>query len=111
MFRSTSREFKSALDEIRRVLSNLDSPTPDIIFCGDFNLPHVKWPEATTTPKTTKEVKVMLEDLEELAAEHFLLQYVTKPTHKDGNILDLCFTNNTNLIHSYQCDYTISSHH
>ena len=109
--RSTSREFKAALEEIRKTLNGLDSPTPDIVFCGDFNLPNVKWPEATTTVKTTKEVKVMLEDLEELAAEHFLLQYVTKPTHKDGNILDLCFTNNTNLIHSYQCDFTISSHH
>ena len=109
--RSTSREFKAALEEIRKTLNGLDSPTPDIVFCGDFNLPNVKWPEATATVKTTKEVKVMLEDLEELAAEHFLLQYVTKPTHKDGNILDLCFTNNTNLIHSYQCDFTISSHH
>ena len=109
--RSTSREFKAALEDIRKVLNDLDSPAPNIVFCGDFNLPNVKWPEATPTPKTTKEVKVMLADLEELTAEHFLLQYVTKPTHKDGNTLDLCFTNNPNLIHSYQCDYTISSHH
>ena len=109
--RSTSKEFKAALGEIRKALEALESPTPDIVFCGDFNLPHVKWPEATPTQKTRKEVKTMLEDLEEVAAEYFLLQHVTKPTHKDGNTLDLCFTNNTNLIHSYQCDYTISSHH
>ena len=53
----------------------------------------------------------MLEALEEITSEHFLLQYITKPTHKDGNTLDLCFTNNAALIHSYQCDFTITSHH
>ena len=26
---------------------------------------------------------------------------MNKPTHKDGNILDLVFTNNENLIHDY----------
>ena len=29
----------------------------------------------------------------------FMSQYITLPTHKDGNILDLVFTNNENLIH------------
>ena len=53
----------------------------------------------------------MLEDLEELASEFFMLQYITKPTHKDGNILDLCFCSNPLLIHSFQCDLSIKSHH
>ena len=109
--RSTHKEFKTALNEIRKALENLPSPCPDILFCGDFNLPHVKWPEATPTKKCSKETKTMLEDLEEITADHFLLQYITKPTHKDGNILDLCFTNNAALIHSFQCDFTITSHH
>ena len=40
--RSTSREFKAALEEIRKTLNGLDSPTPDIVFCGDFNLSNVQ---------------------------------------------------------------------
>ena len=80
--------------------------------CGDFNLPHVKWPEAVPTKKTSKEVKTMLDDLEEiLTSEYFLQQGISEPTHKDGNTLDLCFTNNSRLIHSYQCDRTVMSHH
>ena len=109
--RSTHKEFKTALGEIKKCLESLPSPSPDVIMCGDFNMPHVNWPDATPTKKTTKEVKLMLEDLDELIAELFLLQYITKATHKDGNTLDLCFTNNAALIHSYQCDFTITSHH
>ena len=109
--RSTHKEFKAALGEIRKSLENLPSPSPDILLCGDFNLPHISWPEAIPTKKATKEVRIMLEDLEEITSEHFLLQYITKPTHKDGNTLDLCFTNNAALIHSFQCDFTITSHH
>ena len=71
----------------------------------------MNWPDATPTKKSSREVKTMLDDLEEVTAEHFLLQYIIKPTHKDGNILDLCFTNNAALIHSFQCDITIASHH
>ena len=71
----------------------------------------MNWPDATPTKKCSKETRTMLEDLEDLSAEHFLLQYITKPTHKDGNILDLCLTNNAALIHSFQCDFTITSHH
>ena len=109
--RSTHKEFKTALGEIKKCLENLQSPSPDVIMGGDFNMPNVNWPDATPTKKTTKEVRLMLEDLDELTAEQFLLQYITKPTHKDGNTLDLCFTNNAGLIHSYQCDFTITSHH
>ena len=109
--RSTNREFKAALEEVKKALENLPTPSPDILLCGDFNLPHISWPDATPTKKATKEIKLMLEDLEEVLTEHYMLQYITKPTHKDGNTLDLCFTNNPALVHSYQCNFTITSHH
>ena len=63
--RSTHKEFKTALGEIRKSLESLPSPSPDILLCGDFNLPHISWPDATPNKKATKEVRTMLEDLEE----------------------------------------------
>ena len=34
-----------------------------------------------------------------------------KPTHNKGNILDLLFTNNSELLHSYECNETLFSDH
>ena len=34
-----------------------------------------------------------------------------KPTHNKGNILDLLFTKNTELIHSYECNESLFSDH
>ena len=46
---------------------------------------------------------------------NFLHQHITKPTHKDGNTLDLVFTNNSHLLHSYDCIIpglsSVSDHH
>ena len=109
--RSTSREFQHALNEIKRSLNSLPSPTPDIVMCGDFNLPHVKWPEGTAGKKASKEEKLMSKALEELLTEHFLMQVVQTPTHRSGNTLDLCFSNNAALVHSYNCCPSIFSDH
>ena len=43
--RSIHLEFKQAVNKLREALSLTASPTPDILFCGDFNLPHVAWLE------------------------------------------------------------------
>ena len=109
--RSTNKEFKKALEEIRTALNELPSPSPDILLGGDFNLPHIRWPEAVPEKKATAETKRMLADLNELVSEYFMLQYITEPTHKDGNILDLCFCSNPRLVHSVQFEITNKSHH
>ena len=41
----------------------------------------------------------MINALNDFCNELFMNQYVTSPTHKDGNILDLVFTNNPSLVH------------
>ena len=38
--RSTNIEFKQALGKLEETLSSIKNPTPDILLCGDFNLPH-----------------------------------------------------------------------
>ena len=109
--RSTSAEFRQALREIKSTLTSLPCPTPDVILCGDFNLPHVSWPEGTPRTGASKDEKTMIQELSELVNEHFLFQQITKPTHRQGNVLDLCFTNNPVFIHSYQCTETSFSDH
>ena len=53
----------------------------------------------------------MVQALHELATEHFLIQQIELPTHWDGNVLDVLFTNNSNLVHSYTCTYSGQSDH
>ena len=112
--RSTSEQFGKAMKHINKKLEDLPSPAPEIIICGDFNMPHIKW--LASNPKehnTPSDEKKMLEQLSELVDNHFLYQHITKPTHKKGNTLDLILTNNPELLHSYQCVpvLTVSDHY
>jgi len=87
------------------------APTPDILLCGDFNLPHAIWPAGLVRTGASKDEKVMISDLKELTDEFCLEQYIDQPTHKLGNTLDLVFSNNPQFIHSYQCNQTLYSDH
>ena len=82
--------------------------------CGDFNLPHANWPEAQATSQASLEVKAMLNDLSMFTLEFYMTKTVNELTNKDGNVLELIFCNNSDLIHSYTCVptfHSISHHH
>ena len=93
----------------------LGTVAPDIIIGGDFNLPKVDWTngQPTSLPTCSKQIKDMTAELEHFCNEFFLTQVINQSTHKDGNILDLVFTNNNDLI----CDVNVNetllsiSHH
>ena len=53
----------------------------------------------------------MLMELKDIANEFFMTQLIQKPTHRHGNTLDLLFTNNPDILHSYSCSETIFSDH
>ena len=111
--RSTSTQFGKAIKVINDALEDLPTPTPEIVLCGDFNLPHVQWPEGKCRTGVSTDERIMLEQITELANNHFLSQYICKATHIKGNTLDLIYTNNPDLIHSYNCvnvSSTISDH-
>ena len=76
------------------VLKKLSTHTPNIILCGDFNLPHTKWPMGAPTTSASSNDKEMLKLLNKLSNDHFLMQHIAKSTHARGNTLDLVFTNN-----------------
>ena len=42
--RSANVEFMRALNDVKNIFSSLKTPAPDILLCGDFNLPHFSWP-------------------------------------------------------------------
>ena len=112
--RSTVLEFKPALDKLNTFLNDLPSPTPNIILGGDFNLPHILWSSNTMNSAAPKDEKDIFNSLSKFLDEHFLHQHINKSTHIAGNILDLVFTNNINLLHSFEClqiPRSVSDHH
>ena len=109
--RSGSKEFKNLLNELSVAFSNLPSPTPDVLLCEDFNLPHAVWSNGTCSTGATRDEQCMVRDLYSLANEHFMTQVIDRPTHRSGNTLDLVFTNNANYVHSYSSNITALSDH
>ena len=101
--RSTSSEFKAALDKLAALLNDLPSPAPNVILGGDFNLPNTSWPGTNPTSGASKDDKEMLITLQKFQEDYFLKQHITAPTHILGNTLDLVFTNNSSFLHSYEC--------
>ena len=95
---STPNDLKAALCKLKIAVEGL-SPIPDIVFGGDFNLPHIDWSSCTASRGATQDERIMLNLINELCNDLLLCQVVDKPTHKDGNILDLVFVNNQQMVH------------
>ena len=97
---STSNDFIIPINGVKNALSKLET-VPNIIFGGDFNLPKATWPEGLPKSGCTINDRLILNSLNQFCNEFFMSQYIDSPTHKDGNALDLVFTNNEQIIHSY----------
>ena len=112
--RSTAKEFNEAIKKLEKHINDIQTRSPNIILTGDFNLPHAIWPDGTTRQGASTDEQNMVNKLNEIAEEFLLTQYISKSTHINGNTLDLLFTNNDQLIHSYniiETIPTISDHH
>ena len=85
-------KFKEALLMIQSFLDSLEEP--DTIIMGDFNMPSINWAtdEIKAAGRSSDEIN-SAKHLLTFMEEHFLQQYVDKPTRND-NILDLILTNN-----------------
>ena len=68
---------------------------------GDFNLPHGDWGSGKSAQGATVAEGDMVRALNGLTSSHFLVQQVEYPTHTDGGMLHLIFTNNGDLIHNF----------
>ena len=96
---STANDFITPLNGLKLAISSLET-TPNIIFGGDFNLPKAVWPSGLPKPGCSLDERIVLNSLNQFCNDYLISQYVNTPTHKDGNILDLVFTNNENIIHN-----------
>ena len=111
---SSNNEFVEVLNKLKDTITELPSPTPDIIIMGDFNFPHMlpdTWKNGQTRQGIPKDENAMINSMQRVVDEFFLEQLIDTATHQDGNILDLIFTNNADLLHSFSCDETIFSDH
>ena len=69
----------------------------DICNNGEFNLPHSNW--SSRNSPNADDTSLM-----SMTTENSLIQLVNSSTHKDGNILDLCFVTNYYL-YSVEVDH------
>ena len=100
---STDKELQVALDKLEHVISDLADPAPNVIFCGDFNIRNALWPGGSPTTKSSLSEKKLLQSVSNFTNKHFLSQHIINtPTHVDGGTLDLVFSNNQSLVHSYK---------
>lgn len=109
--RSTAAEFNNMLSSLKVVLDSLPAPSPDVVICGDFNLPRADWKNNVTRSGASLEEQQMFYSMLNLSNEWFLSQKICEPTHVKGNTLDLLFVNNDDFLHSYNCEETIYSDH
>ena len=103
------------LSKLKEKLLLIGDVLPDIIMGGDFNLPKVDWKSGygETQASCPKVIRDMNETLNNFCNDLYLKQYVNQPTHKDGNLLDLLFTNNSDIISEVNVAETLLSitHH
>ena len=107
------REFSQALDELKRILDYLPTPTPTLVLGGDLNFPQdtIMWQsiEDSLIPSVKEhrgegngdgpKVRAQAASLIELTNHYNMSQYVDRITH-GKEILDLLFSNDPNLVHS-----------
>ena len=109
--RSTANQLAPALEAIRKSLDELPSPVPELIMCGDFNLPHALWSSRAISPGATSDEQRMIEMIHNFADCYFMSQLISGPTQRSGNTLDLCFSNNPALLYNYDAINTLYSDH
>ena len=100
--------------QLCKCLNELPKPAPTIIIGGDFNLPHALWPSGTPGGGASKEERDMIHYMSEFAEDFHLIQCIPmQATHQKGNMLDLLYTNSSEIIHSIQASAipTIYSDH
>ncbi|XP_076069761.1 uncharacterized protein LOC143041638 [Oratosquilla oratoria] len=106
---TTLDKFEEILARMRVVLDTLLKSTTEVMILGDFNLPHIHWPNMRILGGTLEEKQQSLA-LKNVTDKYFLLQEIREPT-SGKNILDLMLTNSNNLIFSCEIRDTILSEH
>ena len=97
--------FTNLLRFLQRNITKLANFDSDLFIMGDFNMPDLAWCQSDSV-SGTRAISESGTLLNHFIDHNFISQYVDKPT-RINNILDLFFTNNSNLV--LQCDSTDTS--
>jgi hypothetical protein len=105
-----SQSFEGLIEVIRTAVESVGTPVPDIVFVGDLNFPRFSWPDGKLLPRGTRMEQQQARRLIDLSSDLSLTQCILKPTRNES-ILDLVFTNNSDLLLHYDVVPTIFSDH
>jgi hypothetical protein len=109
-------KFKEMITLTQNILKNERSPMPNVIMCGDFNFPFLKWERIKRNVIYKKSDRASKGDKEQSnvllnMADHFQLTQEISENTREENCLDLLFTNNTEIIQNVTINKTIHSDH
>ena len=90
------RSPNSSYENNERLVNYLSTIRAPAIILGDFNYPNISW----DTLLCRAETQAFLD----ITQDRYLTQHVNFPTHRGGNLLDLVFSTNPNLILSVTND-------
>ena len=106
-------KFSDCLDVIQDFIDGIEETSPELYIAGDFNFPFINWTSVGIDPGKS----ILLSDrqsalaLINFAEENFLIQMVSETTRNDKSVLDLIFSNNSDMIHSISISKTEQSDH
>ena len=112
-------EFIVILNKIKEIYNEIEKPEPTIILSGDFNFPFVKWKrlpnnscswEYVANTNATSDEKQQFEKLISICNDQCMLQIIDEPT-REGNTLDLIFTNEITISTAIDVNRTKISDH
>ena len=102
-------KFQEVVQQLNRDIDGLGTPVPNVLMCGDFNLPQIRWDrEEIIAGAAYRDAQAQI--LLDFAAAHSLEQYVKAPT-RIRNILDLFFANNEEMVVDIDIHETSISDH
>jgi hypothetical protein len=93
---TTAEEWAAALDVLHEAILLAQAHNDkyrNLIMCGDFNFPDVRWEDPALVGLATGQAGMLVKFME----QHFIDNVVTEPTRLN-NILDLVMTNNVDMI-------------
>ena len=102
-------KFQEVVQQLNRDIEGLGTPAPNILVCGDFNFPAIRWDREVVSAGAAY-ISEGAHILIDFAAEHSLEQYVKAPTRM-ANILDLFFANNEEMVVDLDIHETTISDH
>ena len=88
----------------RIAMAQSQDPKASFVVCGDCNAKHREWLNSSITDQHGRSAR-------DFSASSACEQLISEPTHKDGNTLDLVFTDVPAIVDAKVCEFIGTSDH